>query len=414
MSIEKRKIFKVAYLIWILWTLFVAIFLYLNRNNFFQPTKTSVIWENDFTSKSIKSEWEFFEKLIWNILEKETPKTRKKLIDNYCSSILWMWNNILYTQNLFYYDPSKSVFLYNLCKFWAIEEWKFDSFFEWISSLVKDWLYVWANNEFWFSWCRKDSDLNSCDIIWFFSKWFSAVMNDYSNAKLAALYWYADNETEEIIEIFSDHYFWESPCSNEEVYYLNKEIYEDLGNNYCSHPRTYKMLANNINEVKNLLKNAKSMDSNKLLDWDKNTNYCIDWTNYDFFRCWFQNIDWHWKWFRNILHNELMFYNLFVSYYIQNQSWNLMMSPFVVWDPGWLFKANKVQMENAQKEVYKTQKAVLHLDKMLRNIYATYPIHIWLMAYYEDLLYFRKTFAKLYTPFHQLYYKLRNVQDMRR
>ncbi len=42
---------------------------------------------------------------------------------------------------------------------------------------------------------------------------------------------------------------------------------------------------------------------------------------------------------------------------------------------------------------------------------ATFPVHIGLLAYYEDVLEFRKALVKIYTPIHQLYYKLRNVQQ---
>ncbi len=39
---------------------------------------------------------------------------------------------------------------------------------------------------------------------------------------------------------------------------------------------------------------------------------------------------------------------------------------------------------------------------------------VGLMAYTEDIINFRKAFVKVYTPLHQLYYKMRNVQDERR
>jgi hypothetical protein len=49
--------------------------------------------------------------------------------------------------------------------------------------------------------------------------------------------------------------------------------------------------------------------------------------------------------------------------------------------------------------------------KMLREMYTTFPIHIWLLIYYEDLYRFRKELAKVVTPLYTLYDKLRNVQD---
>jgi hypothetical protein len=52
--------------------------------------------------------------------------------------------------------------------------------------------------------------------------------------------------------------------------------------------------------------------------------------------------------------------------------------------------------------------------RILKNIERTFPIHIGLVAYFEDLINFRKKFVQLFTPFHQLYYKLRNVEDLDR
>lgn len=51
------------------------------------------------------------------------------------------------------------------------------------------------------------------------------------------------------------------------------------------------------------------------------------------------------------------------------------------------------------------------MEKTLQNMQATFPIHIGLLAYYEDVLAFRKSIVQIYTPIHQLYYKLRNVQE---
>lgn len=48
--------------------------------------------------------------------------------------------------------------------------------------------------------------------------------------------------------------------------------------------------------------------------------------------------------------------------------------------------------------------------KIIRNLYAKFPIHIGLVAYLEDLVNFRNSLVKLYTPIHQMYYKLRNAQ----
>jgi hypothetical protein len=51
------------------------------------------------------------------------------------------------------------------------------------------------------------------------------------------------------------------------------------------------------------------------------------------------------------------------------------------------------------------------MQTTINNIRATFPLHIWLQIYYEDVVWFRKSLAKIYTPIHQLNYKLRNIQE---
>jgi hypothetical protein len=49
--------------------------------------------------------------------------------------------------------------------------------------------------------------------------------------------------------------------------------------------------------------------------------------------------------------------------------------------------------------------------RMLNNVQSTYPIHIGLQAYLEDIKWYRKQLSAIYTPMHQLSYLLRNVQE---
>jgi hypothetical protein len=49
--------------------------------------------------------------------------------------------------------------------------------------------------------------------------------------------------------------------------------------------------------------------------------------------------------------------------------------------------------------------------RILDNIQTTYPMHIGMQAYLEDIKWYRKQLGKIHTPMHQLYYLLRNVQS---
>jgi len=48
--------------------------------------------------------------------------------------------------------------------------------------------------------------------------------------------------------------------------------------------------------------------------------------------------------------------------------------------------------------------------KSLREMAVTFPIHIGLLIYYEDLYRLRKELVKMVTPLYTLSEKLRNVQ----
>ena len=54
--------------------------------------------------------------------------------------------------------------------------------------------------------------------------------------------------------------------------------------------------------------------------------------------------------------------------------------------------------------------AVKQMSRMITQVGVHFPLHVGLSAYYEDLLNYRKTITKSYTPFNQLAYKRRNVQ----
>lgn len=56
-------------------------------------------------------------------------------------------------------------------------------------------------------------------------------------------------------------------------------------------------------------------------------------------------------------------------------------------------------------------KATHNSIQQVGQIHASFPIHIHLTAYYEVIKKIRNQLARIYTPLHQLYYKLRNVQS---
>ena len=64
-----------------------------------------------------------------------------------------------------------------------------------------------------------------------------------------------------------------------------------------------------------------------------------------------------------------------------------------------------------QQELALSQGATSMMFRFLRDIEMTYPVHIGMSLYQEDVQSFMDTVAQIYTPLHQLSYTLRNVMQ---
>lgn len=409
----KDKLMRMLYL-WILFALvIIAIFSFIFRESIFNLTDRYTQWKADFKDADMVQSISYLSGMVGKLLEWNVVNNRKDMVIRYCDVLLSGKNNNDYmrSDNLFYYDPHYSIFVYNLCNYVDSESYKdkFDNLSEYASDMYVDELKY---NLWFLSSCDPDSDMNSCNVPEFYGTMFKTILNDYSNLKLSNLYWFGRMELEDMIKNFSDEYFGKI-CWDKNAFYLDQEQREDKSDRHCTHPKTYKLLSDTIRGIIWLVTDIKTMNVNSVMEWETDKDYC-SWQNFDFFKCGFMNTDMHWRWFRNIMHNELMYYNLFLTYFVYTHTVDLWMREFNVWDISVEFDKRETELTVTQKEIIVSRNAVLQTDRMLRDVYATFPIHIWLVAYYEDIERFRKVIAKIYTPFHQAYYQYRNVQDTRR
>lgn len=104
--------------------------------------------------------------------------------------------------------------------------------------------------------------------------------------------------------------------------------------------------------------------------------------------------------FINMLYNELTRYFTFTTYY----KWILSQKNTV--DEATTDEISQLEASQ-EKLLFLTNKT---LDDLL-NFSTSYPIHIGMLMYQEDLLRFRNRLSKVVTPFYTLYHKLRNVQE---
>lgn len=404
-----QKLKKYWYYIILLAFLSLLVFGFINKNNLIEYTKNIILWQLDNNSTQTPYSIDSYStELMKSLKTWSAPNNRKEVISKFCSSILtivktstWeeinLWWGIMADSGMKHYSPKKSLFLYNLCSIASDD-------FQW---MFVDELKTVVNNTIQPTWeCRPESWMNSCDFSMLLPSLFNWIMNDYSNIKLMSLFWSSDQDIHTSIVNFSDTYFGKWLCWDS--IYLNPEPIEESANSFCSHPKTYKLMFEYIKSVQNL-KNTKFVDYSKLLNQknnfinlalvDASPNLALK----------------NWDLFKDILFNELVFYNLFIVFYWNQISYNTALSPFqVTSDIDSVIHESNAEYALLQKEISLSQQAIFQLDRLMANTYTSFPLHIWLMAYYEDVLNFRYQFAKIYTPVHQLYYKLQNVQDLRR
>ena len=272
--------------------------------------------------------------------------------------------------------------------------------------------------------CSWAGNLNNCSLSTYLSKVLNLIINDYTNSKIAWIYGYTKplssnkeantKSTFEALGQFSNYYFGLCGPADWDVIYTNKEQI-DGEDSYCSHPNTYKVLSNFMENARNKVKNNVLIDYNVLLEKGQKTllqrGLATDCT-------FIQQSDGGGSAegcgladYQHLVLNELLYYSLFMDFYK-----HYVVSSEQFW-PLTIGKDKKITQEVLDKEQWKTQveievntQAIQQDFKIIRKLISTFPIHIGLVAYLEDLVNFRWEMTKLYTPIRQLYYKLRNVQ----
>lgn len=382
---------------------------FIKRQQLVDFARNNILWQLDNNSSQTPHSIDSFSTELMKSLDSwKSPNNRKEVIYKFCDSVLnkvktasWEEINlgwwIMWDQWMKHYQPKKSLFLYNLCSIASTDfQWTFHDDIIKVAAATKQ--PSWS--------CDPQSWMNSCDFSEFLPSLFNGIMNDYSNIKLMSLFGNSDEDIHTSIENFSDTYFGKWICWDN--IYLNPQTIEESKYSFCSHPKTYKLLFEYIKSVQ-ILKNTTFIDYNKIINQDNN------YFNLALVDSSPQLALKNWDLFKDILFNELVFYNLFIVFYWNQINYNTALSPFqVTSDITSVIDESNAEYTLLLKEISLSQQAIFQLDRLMANTYTSFPMHIWLMAYYEDVLNFRYEFAKIYTPVHQLYYKLQNVQDLRR
>lgn len=340
------------------------------------------------------------------------PTSKRVMLESFCKTASLYQNG--FSDTSIYYTPQYSVFLWILCKPLKVELFFDDEYLmEWFDD---NWNKLpgipTACNPQW-----ETKDLRWCDLSILLKAIFSTAMNDHATL---AMWWWAmsEQEVETVIENFSHAYFGKDICSSNTPYISNVS---SAWGEFCSHKDTYNYLKRTIEQFRKQLKNLKLINPQKIQDITSDAGECkIDpETGFsNVFLCSYSSnspqdqvaLQ------TNIVYNELMYYNLLSNWIIlkyksDNQGlWEVSFLDAQKHTTADIQELYWEEIYALQRELKVSQEAVNMTQKIIANYWSTYPLHIWLLAYYEDIVAIRKALVKVYTPIHQLYYTLRNVQ----
>lgn len=175
-----------------------------------------------------------------------------------------------------------------------------------------------------------------------------------------------------------------------------------------AYPQTCKIMKNQMKTLLKRLKQFEILDTDSLFEAieekksDQDLKSCLFGEDYDLALCGtLGETDHGLKPFINLLYNELTRYTLFTNYYSQILSQRNEVD-FALNDEIQHLKSSQ------EKFLFLTNQSLEDLNELA----ATYPLHIGMLIYWEDLLRFRnRSLSKLVSPFYTLYHKLRNVQS---
>lgn len=266
---------------------------------------------------------------------------------------------------------------------------------------------AWLWDEIWDTACEKRSIDSNFDYPFLFYKTISQIQNDWSNLSIARTYGNIDNTI--TAQDLANQYIID--------HYQTIGILPEAKN----YPKTYKELTQYIKSAKKIQQEAYIIDINKTTPDQINATTLPN-TSLFFLSNQPSTVDiatqqpsYH-KINSDILYNELFFYTLFNSVYLnyltrvrEKNSGNIPISrknKKIDESQAVLLQKSRVNQQKAE-----IIKATTETMRQLGNLEASYPIHIWFLMYQEDLLNVRNNFAKIYLPLHQLHYKLENVQS---
>lgn len=344
------------------------------------------------------------------------PDGIKSMVVHFCKTIMPMTSVLDYgdANSAYMFDPKQSMFLYVLCSdLWVggsvlADETRYDS----IKLRTWEQYGITTQDKYETEWiCAPWGGLQFCNIPQQFFSVYNKIMSTYVDMFQAQIYaanmpW---DSTKAKAEAFTDKYL------------VGLKLCPD-GN--CVYPTSQKRLEKYIKNGENLWSSVDVINTKKFsekLKTDAVTSACknqpgtsnpsVNTSSYSVLYCAFApNQSNPYKSFLNLVMQEHFFYRLFLTYYDYVIQTDHTVLPDQYREVS-ARNAKKLAISQSMQNYISWSKQALWMSlTMVQELRVTFPLHIGLLIYYEDLYRLRKELLKMVTPLYTLYDKLRNVQ----
>ena len=311
-------------------------------------------------------------------------QTKKDIVEKFCDTMTWSIDKDSEVA------LKQSLFVASLCSNWKKSD---AEYFEDANKFIKD---DFSFKSIWFQADCRNTYKETCDVAELADNLFTLIISELFTIREATVFgikWNVkDFSSADTLKKWKNRFISD---------YLNiAETEEYCGNGY--HTQTCNMVEKQLKQFKKALKNLKYINVDAIFTDENDELVCsgnVDQQNLVY--CWVAwEIQWWLGMFVNTVYNELERYSIFSSYY-----WQILSQRDEI--------PNNLQTEAIQSMSSPDKFLSLMEESMteLLNISLTYPLHVVLVAYEEDLLRMRdKYLVKIVTPIYCLYHKLRNVQ----
>ena len=338
------------------------------------------------------------------LFDDPTAVSTKKIIQKYC---LALQENPSFVGDDFVYNSQQSAFVFLLCNHVGAVSFTaswFDAsrFFQGTKVASNKWIFRATSLSgigITDSTCASSTLMNGCDLSKVLPPLFTTIVNDYTNIKEASLYGVADTDltkVESLANTFAANYFtpWLVLCGDTSVY-----------------PKTCRVMKNYIQSAIKTFANTTLFYPWALVSRATAAAPSCASTNaaYQLIPCGLlaDKRD-SLQGFTALMYNEQFYYRLFINYYTLIITAN----PQVISSNSKVISTDLFEKKTRfANELIWSQQTISSTIRSLRDIYASFPLHVWFMMYQEDIVSFGKRLAKLAEPLYTLYDKLRNVQQ---